>query len=200
LHIFLTLVWFLCCGYATIPCFWFAAHPYARFWRQQRRSPYYALLPIWAALIATTCALTWRWHRERLYTTPWAWIPAALLLAAGFRLYYLAHRGFTSGQLAGRPELESGNQDQRLVVSGIRRRIRHPIYLGHLLEMIGWALGSGLIVVWWLIAFAVITGAIMIRMEEGELEARFGDAYRRYKSSVPAILPSFRTRSTSAVP
>jgi protein-S-isoprenylcysteine O-methyltransferase Ste14 len=66
--------------------------------------------------------------------------------------------------------------------------------------MIGWAIGSGLVVVWWLIAFAVITGAIMIRMEERELEARFGEQYRRYKSSVPVILPRFGKSSASAVP
>ena len=198
--IFLTFVWLLCCVYATVPCFWFAAHPFARLWRKQRRSPYYFLLPIWAALIAATCAITWPWHRERLYTSPWAWFPAALLIISGFRLYHFAHQGFTSGQLAGRPELESENQDQRLVISGVRSRLRHPVYLGHLLEMIGWALGSGLSVVWWLTAFAVVTGTVMIRMEERELEARFGDAYRRYKNRVPAIGPSFRKRSTLAVP
>jgi protein-S-isoprenylcysteine O-methyltransferase Ste14 len=30
---------------------------------------------------------------------------------------------------------------------------------------------------------------VMIRMEERELEARFGSAYRDYRQRVPAILP-----------
>ncbi|PYQ41948.1 MAG: hypothetical protein DMG99_09925 [Acidobacteria bacterium] len=34
-----------------------------------------------------------------------------------------------------------------------------------------------------------ITGAVMIRMEEAELEKRFGTEYSRYQRSVPAVLP-----------
>jgi protein-S-isoprenylcysteine O-methyltransferase Ste14 len=37
--------------------------------------------------------------------------------------------------------------------------------------------------------FAVITGAFMIRSEERELEARFGEEYREYQRRVPAIIP-----------
>jgi protein-S-isoprenylcysteine O-methyltransferase Ste14 len=29
----------------------------------------------------------------------------------------------------------------------------------------------------------------MIRMEDAELEQRFGDAYREYRDSVPAVIP-----------
>ena len=84
------------------------------------------------------------------------------------------------------------------MTSGIRGRLRHPIYLGHLLEMFGWAVGTGLTIVWWLISFAVITGAIMIRMEERELELRFGEQYREYRAHVPAIIPTLRHKLTSA--
>lgn len=186
---FLTFVWFLCCGYSTIPCFWFAAHPFAHYWRKQRRSPYYALLPIWAVIIAATLAITWHWRHARLYTTPWAWLTGLPLLLVGLRVYRLAHQNFSDAQIIGRPELEAGAREQRLVTSGIRTRIRHPIYLGHLLEMLGWAVGSGLTAVWILIAWAIATGAVMIRMEERELESRFGEQYHAYKRAVPAIVP-----------
>jgi protein-S-isoprenylcysteine O-methyltransferase Ste14 len=191
LRIFLIFVWFLCCGYSTIPLFWFAAHPFAGFWRRQRRSPYYALLPIWAAMIAATCVITWRWRYARLYDTAWAWIPGVIVLLLGIRVYRLAHQGFSDAQIMGRPELEGNQAEQCLVASGIRSRMRHPIYLGHLLEMIGWALGSGLTVVWVLIGWAVLTGALMIRIEERELDSRFGKQYRKYKSNVPALSLSF---------
>jgi protein-S-isoprenylcysteine O-methyltransferase Ste14 len=42
-----------------------------------------------------------------------------------------------------------------------------------------------------LLVFATITGAIMIRQEDAELEQRFGGAYRQYRDSVPALLPKF---------
>jgi protein-S-isoprenylcysteine O-methyltransferase Ste14 len=83
----------------------------------------------------------------------------------------------------------SGHREQRLVISGIRARVRHPIYLGHLCEMLAWSLGTGLAVCYGLTAFALVTGAIMIRLEEKELERRFGDQYRQYKGNTRAILP-----------
>jgi methanethiol S-methyltransferase len=75
------------------------------------------------------------------------------------------------------------------VTAGIRSRVRHPVYLGHLCEMLAWSIGTGLVDCYGLTAFAVVTGAVMIRLEDGELERRFGDKYRRYKSTTPAILP-----------
>jgi len=45
-----------------------------------------------------------------------------------------------------------------------------------------------------LTVFAVLTGWPMIWQEEAELEPRFGEEYRAYKSAVPAVLipPLFR--------
>jgi len=40
-----------------------------------------------------------------------------------------------------------------------------------------------------LTAFAVATGAVMIRMEDEELERRFGEEYLAYRKTVPTILP-----------
>ena len=40
-----------------------------------------------------------------------------------------------------------------------------------------------------LTAFALITGAIMIRMEDAELRQRFGEQFDAYRQSVPAIVP-----------
>jgi protein-S-isoprenylcysteine O-methyltransferase Ste14 len=34
-----------------------------------------------------------------------------------------------------------------------------------------------------------VTGAIMIRLEDKELDQRFGEAYREYRRKVPAALP-----------
>jgi protein-S-isoprenylcysteine O-methyltransferase Ste14 len=45
-----------------------------------------------------------------------------------------------------------------------------------------------------LTAFAIVTGAVMIRMEDTELEERFGPEYARYRETVPAVWPKMRTR------
>jgi protein-S-isoprenylcysteine O-methyltransferase Ste14 len=44
-----------------------------------------------------------------------------------------------------------------------------------------------------LLIFATFTGAVMIRVEDRELEARFAEVFRRYREQVPAVIPrSFR--------
>ncbi len=182
--------WIACVLYSTIPSFWLLIHPWAEHWRARRRSPYRVLLPCWIALWVLVGALTWPWHRLAFYHNALAWIPAAALFLTGISLYKHASKNFTSAQLGGLPEIQGGRHDQRLVTTGIRSRIRHPVYLGHVCEMLAWSLGTGLVVCYALTAFAVLTGAVMIRIEDEELEKRFGVAYRDYRASVPAIIPS----------
>ena len=67
------------------------------------------------------------------------------------------------------------------------------VYLAHLCEMLAWSVGTGLAVCWGLTALAVVTGAVMIRMEDAELEKRFGQEYRDYEGNVPAILPKLHS-------
>ncbi len=107
-------------------------------------------------------------------------------------LYKLSHRQFSLAQLGGLSEILRGHRQQRLATTGVRAHVRHPVYLGHLCEMLAWSVGTGLAVCWALTAFAILTGAIMIRMEDKELETRFGEEYRRYRSAVPAVLPKAR--------
>ncbi len=86
------------------------------------------------------------------------------------------------------------HREQYLVTSGIRSHVRHPVYLGHLCEMLGWSIGTGLLACWLLTAFAIATGAMMIRMEDAELEERFGEAFTRYRLQVGAVLPKTSSR------
>jgi protein-S-isoprenylcysteine O-methyltransferase Ste14 len=184
-----TLAWILCVIYSTIPAFWLLIHPRAEFWRSRRTSPYKILLPIWIAMWALVAGITAPWRGVLLYNNQWTWIPAAFLFCAGLNLYRLSHHHFTLTQLRGSPEILPDHSDQRLVTTGLRARVRHPVYLAHLCEMLAWSVGTGLAICWALTAFAIITGAIMIKMEDQELEKRFGKEYRQYRSSVPALVP-----------
>jgi protein-S-isoprenylcysteine O-methyltransferase Ste14 len=183
--------WLACVVYSTIPAFWLMIHPLAERWRARRRSPYLLLLPAWVAAWIVVALLTWRWQSIALYRADWTWRwgVAALLFAGGLYIYSQSGKNFSAKQLGGLPEVDGRNREQRLVTDGIRSRVRHPVYLAHLCEMLAWSAGTGLAVCWLLTAFAVITGAVMIRMEDAELEKRFGDSYRAYRRSVPAVLP-----------
>lgn len=132
---------------------------------------------------------TQRWADALLYRADWTWGFAALLFTGGLYLYAQSGKNFSAKQLGGLPEVHGSNRQQHLVTDGIRSRVRHPVYLAHLCEMLAWSVGTGLAVCWALTAFAVATGAVMIRMEDAELENRFGDSYRAYRRSVPAVVP-----------
>jgi protein-S-isoprenylcysteine O-methyltransferase Ste14 len=184
-----TAGWIACVVYSTIPCFWFLIHPRPEYWRSRNRSPYLLLLPVWLAMWILVAVATARWRHFAVYSVSWAWIPAIPLLAAGFWLYSQSRKNFSAKQLGGVPEVISGHTEQRLVTTGIRAHVRHPVYLGHLSEMLAWSIGTGLAVCYGLTAFAILTGWIMVRMEDKELEQRFGPAYAAYRKRVPAVFP-----------
>ena len=184
-----TLGWLACLVYATIPSFWLLIHSRAEYWRAHRRSPYRILVPVWIGTWIVMGLATCAWRQVLLYHTGWSWLPAVGLFIVGIWLYREAGVNFSKQQLYGMSELKLQNAEQRLVTSGIRARVRHPVYLGHLCEMLAWSIGTGLAVCFALTTFAVITGVVMIRAEDAELERRFGDSYRAYHESVPAVLP-----------
>jgi len=183
--------WLACVVYSSIPCFWFLVHPRAEYWRSRRRSPYLVLLPAWATMWAAMGLITERWRNLAFYASGWSWLPALFLFGIGLWLYSQSSKNFSVRQLGGFPEVASGQHEQRLVMTGIRAWVRHPVYLAHLCEMLAWSIGTGLIVCYGLTLFAVVTGAVMIRMEDGELERRFGEEYRQYRARVPAVVPKF---------
>jgi protein-S-isoprenylcysteine O-methyltransferase Ste14 len=184
--------WMACVVYSTIPSFWLLIHPRSDYWRSRKRSPYRVLLPAWIAMWIILGLLTSRWRHATLYTTPWTWIPAILLCSAGLWIYSQSAKQFSGAQLGGLPEVLPTHREQQLVTSGIRSRVRHPVYLAHLCETLAWSVATGLAVCYALTAFALVTGAIMIRLEDAELEQRFGNEYRAYREKVPAVLPRVR--------
>jgi len=192
------LGWIACVIYSTIPCFWFLIHPRTEYWRSRKRSPYIILLPAWLAMWILVAVATARWRHIALYSTPWPWVPAILLFATGFWLYAQSRKNFSAKQLGGIPEVIPGHNEQRLVTTGIRAHVRHPVYLAHLCEMLAWSIGTGLVVCYGLTAFAVITGTIMIKMEDTELEMRFGAEYTAYRARVSALIPHLKSSNVDS--
>jgi protein-S-isoprenylcysteine O-methyltransferase Ste14 len=62
--------------------------------------------------------------------------------------------------------------------------------------MLAWSVGTGLAVCYGLTAFAMVTGAVMIRKEDEELEGRFGEEYRAYRERVPAVIARLRAKGS----
>jgi protein-S-isoprenylcysteine O-methyltransferase Ste14 len=82
----------------------------------------------------------------------------------------------------------STKEDPELVTSGPYRTIRHPIYTGILLAMIGSAIAVS---VWWLIAVALIGGYFIYSafVEERNMTRLFPSAYPEYQQSTKMLIP-----------
>ena len=73
----------------------------------------------------------------------------------------------------------------RLVVDGVYRYSRNPMYLGLLFLLIAWALYlSNLLAFVVLPVFVAGMNRLQIRPEEQAMERRFGDEFRAYRESV----------------
>ncbi len=78
---------------------------------------------------------------------------------------------------------------QALVTAGPFAWTRNPIILSHALASLGLALAVGSGAAFGLVLLIGIPVQFVVRTEERTLEARFGDAYRTYRDSVPRWLP-----------
>lgn len=93
--------------------------------------------------------------------------------------------------LSGIKSLVQETPSAQLMITGIHRHMRHPLYLGTFLAIWGlWLLAPTLSL---LISNVVITVYTLyaIRLEEAKLIAEFGDQYRTYQKSVPKLIPHF---------
>jgi len=119
----------------------------------------------------------------------WAWLPiagwaliaiGAVILLSAFALFAWEGRG-TPAPLA---------PPTTLVVSGIYRHVRNPIYVALVTAILGQALvfGSPAVFIYALLFWA-FTHAFVVLHEEPTLSATFGDDYARYRANVPRWRP-----------
>lgn len=118
------------------------------------------------------------------YSPPWFWITVALVaFGIGFSI---AARLRLGGNWSGPVTVK---KDHELIRSGPYALVRHPIYTGLLLAVIGSALFIGR----WraLIALVPLIFALARKMkvEERFMAEEFGGAYARYREQVPALIP-----------
>lgn len=112
------------------------------------------------------------------------WVAAALIaIGLGFSI---AARVRLGGNWSGSVTVK---KDHELICTGPYALVRHPIYTGLLLALIGTVLFVGK----WraLIALVPLVVAIFrkIAIEERFMSEQFGDTYARYRAQVPALVP-----------
>ncbi len=82
----------------------------------------------------------------------------------------------------------SQKEDPELVTSGPYRMIRHPIYSGIILAMIGTTIAVSL---YWLVAVAILGAYFLYSAvaEERFMASQFPDSYPQYKRSTKMLIP-----------
>src|SRR3954452_21330361 len=90
---------------------------------------------------------------------------------------------------------------EELVVGGLYRYVRNPMYVGVGLVIAGQCLAfRSLSLAVWLMLFAVAVTAFVIGYEQPTLRARYGTSYDAYCRSVPSVVPRLRQRTRSTRP
>jgi protein-S-isoprenylcysteine O-methyltransferase Ste14 len=90
---------------------------------------------------------------------------------------------------------EALGRTEPLVLRGPQRHVRHPLYFAVVVILFGWwlLLDYTFLLLMALLFFLWFT-VVVIRFEEQELMALFGEEYEAYARVVPMIFPSLRPR------
>jgi protein-S-isoprenylcysteine O-methyltransferase Ste14 len=130
---------------------------------------------------------------------PWPWLSLPLpgprqavlglvLLALGLAFTVWA-RVYLGRNWSGMVTLKEGHE---LIRSGPYAYVRHPIYTGLLVALLGSAVACGEVRA--LIGLAIVAGAFIrkLRIEERFMRQLFPGQYQRYCAQVPALIPFTR--------
>ncbi|MEW6232681.1 MAG: isoprenylcysteine carboxylmethyltransferase family protein [Chloroflexota bacterium] len=151
--------------------------------------PFLAVVVVPAWLLTAFAASDHRWSDS----SPTVWLARTAgigCLIVGFGLFSWCLRLFAR---VGQGTLAPWDPTRHLVAVGPYRFVRNPMISGVALMLIGQALLWGSWVVGlWAGVFIFINHFYFVWSEEPGLEARFGEAYRRYKANVPRWVPRLR--------
>jgi protein-S-isoprenylcysteine O-methyltransferase Ste14 len=150
---------------------------------------FFVVAPVVVAAVVPWWLIGWR-----AGDVPSLWLPvrvlgAALLIAGVVVLVHAFARFVTEGRGTPAPVAPT----ERLVIGGLYRHVRNPMYVAVLAVILGQALLLGRPVL--LLYAAAVFGAVasFVRWyEEPTLAKQFGQDYERYRAAVPGWWPRLR--------
>jgi protein-S-isoprenylcysteine O-methyltransferase Ste14 len=113
-------------------------------------------------------------------------IPGWIFVSLGASIMLLALRGYNLNEFAG---VQEEQEKQVLNISGLNKHIRHPLYSGLILLVIGYLFLETSV------PRLISVGAILIylpigtRSEENKLVEIFGEEYKKYMNRTPMFFP-----------
>ncbi|GAB4052839.1 methyltransferase family protein [Spirosoma litoris] len=152
---------------------------------------YYRLLYNGIALI-TFLPVLWLHRMAPVdYVSSWqgSSLIGMLVIGVGFVVAVIALRGYDLAEFIGCPMTNSQTSQQELRQHGLLRYVRHPLYTGIILTLIG---------IWitqptWSYLILLLVATLYIRIgiyfEERKLIVTFGNTYQQYRQRVPMLIP-----------
>jgi len=130
-----------------------------------------------------------RWRVAGTLAWPVRAFGAALLIAGGLLLISAFARFVTEGLGTPAPVAPT----ERLVIGGLYRYVRNPMYLAVLATIAGQALILGRVALLAYGGVVAVAFVVFVRLyEEPTLQETFGDTYETYRRAVPRWLPRLR--------
>jgi protein-S-isoprenylcysteine O-methyltransferase Ste14 len=144
-----------------------------------------------AGLVGLIWMLVNMQSKQLFELSSWILISGLVISFAGLMLMIICIQKYFLS-LSGVEKALNEEHANKLIISGVHKYIRHPLYLGTFAFI--WGLFLLLPNLSFLIVNAVITiyTLIGIELEEQKLITEFGDDYRQYQQNVPKIMPQFK--------
>lgn len=159
---------------------------------------YRSFLPFAALPVFAVCMLSYSYLGQSHQITMWWQIFCLVVSLAG-----LAVRVVSVGHA---PRRTSGRNTHEQVAdslstTGMYSIVRHPLYLGNYLMLIGFVLFFH---IWWLVLLASCVYALyyerIMLAEEEFLRQKYGDTFEKWAAATPAFLPRFHGWKRPALP
>lgn len=126
-------------------------------------------------------------HTELIYALALALVAIGLAFSVWARIYL-------GGNWSGTVTLKEGHE---LIRSGPYHYVRHPIYTGILIALLGGAIASGELRA--VVGLVIVAAAFLrkLRVEESFMRESFPADYERYRAEVPALIPFTKARRSA---
>ena len=155
---------------------------------------YYRLLFNLIATLTILPVLFYNALISQQWLLPDAWkdiftIIGLILATYGIIIVRLAFRQYSLKDFLGFRQVKEGEKEEDFSNEGILSVVRHPLYTGGLLILLGFWIFSPTLAN--LVTVIMLTAYILfgIRLEENKLVAQYGEDYRRYQQEVPMLIP-----------
>lgn len=117
-------------------------------------------------------------------------VPILLYIGTGIAALGAAVRMWASGYVM---------KNKELATTGPYAYVRHPLYVGNILLLVGFSLASSL---WW--SFVLMAGLLWfyypptISYEDNKLHGIFGEEWEKWAKNIHALIPTFGKNAGSA--